>query len=219
LKIFISRHLKENSAFHSLIEKGHKIYDQSLIEFIPKTFCLTSSFDWIFFYSPHSVAFFFNQEAHDSQLKYAVMGTGSADAFRNAAGQEPNFIGNGNAEYAAEYFLDNHKGSRILFPQTNKSLSQIEKLLGDRIQHERIIIYESDKRLNFDLPHCEVLIFTSPLNVETYFETRGYHEEKIFAIGETTAKKIFDTIGVLVHFCNSPSEKSLYELVRSSLDL
>jgi len=218
LKIFISRKLSDTSNFQSLVKKGFDIVDESLIHFEPKAFSLTKDYDWIFFYSPHSVQFFFEKESIDKSVKYGVMGSGSAHAFRNVTGRDADFIGNGNSKYAADYFLAQHQEATILFPQTNRSLSQIENLLGDKIKHDRVIIYTSKKK-SLSLPDFDVLIFTSPLNAEAYFDIVGYHSESVFAIGETTAKKIYDIVQAKAYYCSSPSEKNLFDLVVQTLDL
>ena len=41
----------------------------------------------------------------------------------------------------------------------------------------------------------DVLIFTSPMNVQTWFDQRKYLGEKIMAIGNTTAFKLYE-IGI-----------------------
>ncbi len=191
MRIFISRDLDKNSSLVQTLEaKGDVVYGESLIDFDFVPFNYFPFCEWIFFYSPRCVRYFFEM-AHPNRYKnskFAVIGPGTARAMieRDII---PDFIGNGNPEQTAESFGDEAYEQRVLFPQAENSRKSIEKLIADQVEVLDIVVYTNTPKKDFSVPESDVLVFTSPLNAQTYFDKYPLiKEQKIIAIGKTTAK-------------------------------
>ena len=192
MKIFITRDLAPDSALHKMLsQKGHRIHAQSLIDFELVPFNYFPPCEWIFFYSPRCVDFFF--EMADPRRykgsKFAVMGGGTARALLTHD-IVPDFIGNGIPAHTAEALAGEAQDTRILFPRAENSRRSIEKLLADdQVEVIDIIVYSNTPKVDFTVPKCEVLVFTSPLNAEAYFMLYDLKKgQKVVAIGKTTAE-------------------------------
>jgi len=217
LHFFITRSLSSDSPFQKLKDKGHQVTDLSLVRIDYLDFEKVENCDWIFFYSSNGIKAYFDKVKFDTSINYGVMGTGSAQTFEKLTGSQPSFMGDGTAQFAADFLLSNCKDNKICFAKAASSLSQVEQIMGTEVKSESIIVYSNTKKTATDLSDYDVLIFTSPLNVEAYFDNQGYHNESVFAIGETTAQKVYNLIGVNPHFCKTPSEENLYKLVMETL--
>ncbi len=192
MKIFITRDLKADDALRKMLQqKGYKVHAQSLIDFELVPFNYFPPCEWIFFYSPRCVDFFF--ETADPRRyrgsKFAVMGGGTARALL-AHDIVPDFIGNGIPAHTAEALAEEAHDMRVLFPRAENSRRSVEKLLADdQIELIDIIVYSNTPKTDFTVPKCDVLVFTSPLNAEAYFMLYDLKKgQKVVAIGKTTAE-------------------------------
>ena len=53
------------------------------------------------------------------------------------------------------------------------------------------MVYETATRENIQLPEADILVFTSPSNVESFFKhTKIKNTQKVVAIGTSTQKKL-----------------------------
>ncbi len=216
-KIFISRELEADSLFFELLpSEKYTLYHESLIDFSPMSFDSIPACDWVFFYSRKGVQFALQIESFKNfiqEKKIAAMGEATATSlqFLNI---KTNFIGNGNPEQTANDFLHQAKGQRILFPQAQHSRQSIQRILGDKIEAHSLIVYQNKMRQNFNIPYCDYLVFTSPLNAQAYcqkYEVKT--RQKIFAIGETTAAALVDLGIEKVIVANQASEKALAQAI------
>ena len=193
MRIFISRDLNKESPLVQALElKEDTVYGESLIEFDFVPFNYFPFCEWIFFYSPRCVYYFFEMAEPNryKNSKFAVMGPGTARAMIE---QDiiPDFIGNGNPEQTAESFGDEAYEQRVLFPQAENSRKSIEKLIADQVEVIDIVVYTNLPKKEFSVPNCDILIFTSPLNAQTYFEKYPLtKEQNVLAIGKTTAESL-----------------------------
>ncbi|HRG53617.1 MAG TPA: uroporphyrinogen-III synthase, partial [Bacteroidia bacterium] len=63
-------------------------------------------------------------------------------------------------------------------------------------QLKDLTVYETVKKINAKLPEVEVIVFTSPSNVESYFEKGKIKSgQQVIAMGKSTEKKL-QTFGV-----------------------
>lgn len=192
--VFITRNLDNDSYFHrGLKTHGYDVSGQSLIETHAISYSAIPKTDWIFFSSQNAVKYFFEQQpVLDSNIKYAVIGKGTAQALR-AYGKVADFVGNAlpisNVGKAfAEKLGD---GARVLFPQAADSLQSVQKELGSSIKVHNLDVYKTLPKKDFTLPKAEVLLFTSPSNVTAYFEADTISEKQhIIAIGHSTGKEL-----------------------------
>lgn len=220
MRIFISRELKtESILLKELTAQGHQLVAESLIEFELIPFNYFPPCHWIFFYSQKGVHYFFEMAdpLRYTMSKFAVMGNGTAKALIEQ-GIVPDFIGNGNPIHTAECFEEEAFEQRVLFPQAKNSQKSVEKLLSNQIQIIDLAVYDNTPKKDIDIPFCEILVFTSPINAQAYFSKYELQEgQKIIAIGETTAQAV-KNLGFLKYVtASSPSEKSLLIAIKDSL--
>ena len=211
-RIFISRELKSDSDFKRFLPKGFKLHDESLIEIIPVPFEETPESDWIFFSSSNAVsAFFENKPSYKDGTKFGVIGKATGKALAKYA--KADYIGKGNTQKVAKRFVKALGKGSVLFPVSDKSVRTIQKKLP-KTQVTELIVYKTIQKLEFKLPESDILIFTSPSNVEAFFNTENsISGQRVISIGETTRKEL------LKHNVNSVVPWQSYELAMLDLVL
>jgi hydroxymethylbilane synthase len=218
-KVFISREIAEHNYFRRALNKHNiEIEDRSLIRTFPIVNILDPFYlrniDWIFFSSRNGVEFFFKlKPSLSKKVKFGVVGRGSEDALRKY-GHLAEFVGeSGDIKEVAEDFASLVKGETVLFPRAQDSLLTIQKSLSPDTKIIDLPIYETGTVENVDKTYADILIFTSPSNVEAYFaENLLDPGQKVVAIGTSTGKK-FDEMGVSYTLPFSPDEIGLAEAV------
>ncbi|CAM4323639.1 hydroxymethylbilane synthase [Pedobacter westerhofensis] len=218
-KVFISREIGEHSYFRRALEKNNiEIEGRSLIRTFPIVNVLDPFYlkhiDWIFFSSRNGVEYFFHlKPALPKHVKFGVVGRGSEDALRKF-GHLADFVGEtGDITEVAEEFAPMVKGATVLFPRAQDSLLTIQKSLTADTKVVDLPIYETVIEEDIDQTHADILIFTSPSNVEAYFVDNLLEPgQKVIAIGNSTGKK-FDEMGVQYTLPYSPDEIGLAEAV------
>ncbi len=218
-KVFISRDLSEQSYFRRALEKhGIEIEGRSLIRTVPVINKLDGfilrNVDWVFFSSKNAVEYFFQLEpALPKKVKFGTMGSGSEDALRRL-GHFVDFIGEGidPAEVAAD-FAQVAKGKTVLFPSAENSMRSIQHGLSADTKVIGLSVYETILEEGPETSGAEILVFTSPSNVEAYFANNLIQPgQKVIAIGKSTGKKL-DEIQVSYTLPYSPDETGLAEAV------
>lgn len=218
-KVFISREIGEHSYFRKALAKHNiEIDGRSLIRTFPIVNILDpfylKNIDWIFFSSRNGVEYFFKlNPVLGKKVKFGVVGRGSEDTLRKF-GHLSDFVGeSGDITEVAEEFAKLVKDQTVMFPRAQDSLLSIQKSLGKDTKVIDLPIYETVVAENIDGTSAEVLIFTSPSNVDAYFaENLLEPEQKVIAIGNSTGKK-FDEMGVKYTLPYSPDEIGLAEAV------
>lgn len=145
------------------------------------------------------------------------MGMGTA-GFLKTYGCNPFFVGEGNPVEIAKSFLEIAKGRKVLFPRARNSKKSIQSLLADEIEVLDLLVYENMKKSNTGNPNADILIFTSPLNAESYFENLDYNNEKIISIGNTTARKLNDLGFNNIIVAKNPTEEALIDEVKKIIN-
>lgn len=219
--VFISRDLDEHSYLAKWLNK-HKIEvdARSLIKIYPTINTLDSFIlkkaDWIFFNSKNAIEHFFKLEpVLLKKTKIAVLGRGSESTLRKF-GRTADFSGDDlgiSTEEIAQKFAEIVEGQTVLIPRAKDSLQSIQKALKESTQVIDMPIYETVLEEQVDKTNAEVLIFTSPSNVEAYFkENLADPDQKIICIGYSTAKVIAD-MGLSYTLPFSPDEVGLSEAI------
>lgn len=192
--VFISRKLSADSVFNTILKaEGFDVAGESLVDFRPVPFSVVPKTDWIFFYSKKGVEFFmesFNKIATQNELFYVKFGTIGEETAKSLSkyGFTPHFIGSGNPETTASQFINLVQEATVLFPCALNSKHSIEKKIQNRIKCLNLIVYINLPKTDCRMLSQHFLVFTSPLNVEAYFNKHGIQpHQKIVAIGETTA--------------------------------
>lgn len=218
-KVFISREVGENSYFRKALTKQNiEIDGRSLIRTFPIVNVLDDFFlknaDWIFFSSRNGVEYFFKlNPVLPKKVKFGVVGRGSEDSLRKF-GHLAEFVGEGGEiEEVAEDFAKAADGQTVVFPRAQDSLLTMQKFLTPTTKVIDLPIYETVMEENVDGSSADVLVFTSPSNVDAYFVDNLLEpEQKVIAIGNSTGKK-FDEMGVKYTLPYSPDEIGLAEAV------
>ncbi len=217
--VFITRNLPESSYLRKALAKHHiQIEDRSLI----KTYPIINKLDpyilkhvnWVFFSSKNAIEYFFKlQPLLPKAVKFGVLGRASEDTLRRF-GKAPHFNGEDegiDTADIAEKFASVANGLTILFPGAKDSLRTVQKALNADTKIIDLPVYETlmDERVEHSV--AEVLIFTSPSNVEAYFLDNLLEPgQKVLCIGKSTGKK-FDEMGIAYALPFSPDEVGLAE--------
>lgn len=219
--IFISRELSEDSYFRRSLEKFEfDIEDRSLIRTFPiiNTFdsYILKKVDWIFFNSKNGVENFFRLEpVIPKRVKIGVMGRGSENELRHF-NRVADFVGeSGDIREVAEDLLPLVKDQTVLFPQAKDSLRTIQVQLGEKINSIDLPVYETVKEEEIGQSSADIMVFTSPSNVEAYLSNDNviYLNQKVVAIGTSTGNKLeeFGYTNYVIPY--SPDEIGLSEAV------
>jgi len=210
-KVFISRLLQADSPFQALVASAEwEVKAQSLLVFEPVAFAHLPPTDWLFFYSRRGVQFFAAQiGAPLPPLRLAAMGTGTAQALEQQ-GWQPAFIGAGSPAAVARAFAGQATGQRVVFVQAQNSRQSVQQHLGSLIQSQNLVVYQNRPLTTVHLQPADYLIFTSPLNFETYCQLNPYKpEQRFIAIGATTALA-FRAAGIKQYqVATAPTEEAL----------
>lgn len=218
-KVFISREIGEHNYFRRALEKNNiEIEGRSLIRTFPIVNVLDPFYlkhiNWIFFSSRNAVDYFFKlNPVLPKHTQFGVVGRGSEDSLRKY-GHLADYVGeSGDITEVAEGFAELVKGQTVLFPRAQDSLQSIQKSLSADTKIIDLPIYETVVEDDIDQTYADVLIFTSPSNVDAYFADNLLDPgQKVIAIGNSTGKK-FEEMGVAYTLPYSPDEIGLAEAV------
>ena len=202
--VFISRVLPETSYFRKALEKYQiQVDDRSLIKIFPiinklDPFIL-KRVDWIFFSSKNAIECFFSLAPQlPKKVKYGVIGRASEEMLRRY-GIVPDFNGEEDGidtQDIAKDFAKLANGSTVLFPGAKDSLRTIQQALNKATKIIDLPVYETEMDENCDPSAAEVLVFTSPSNVDAYFTNNLLEPgQQVICIGKSTGKK-FDQMNV-----------------------
>lgn len=182
--------------------------DVSLIEFSELPFDAPQA-DWIFFYSRQGVKHFFNGGNYELfPYLWACMSNGTADELAQHV-TDISFVGNGlPEEVAAAYSKIVGSNEITCFVRAKNSKDSIHRLLR-RESDFSIPVY--DNRISAHCPEgtFDILVFTSPMNVDAWFQAREYQGEKIIAIGNTTASHLAIYTAEKIIVAPQPSEEGI----------
>lgn len=224
-KVFISRELSPNSYFRKALQKHDiEIEARSLIRTVPiitklDNYILRNA-DWVFFSSKNAVEYFFQLDpVLPKKVKFGVMGSGSEDMLRRK-GFFVDYTGYGidSADVAAE-FAALANGSTVVFPSAENSMRSVQQALSADTRIIDLPVYETILEDDVEQTGAEILVFTSPSNVEAYFVDNLLDpDQKLIAIGLSTGKKL-DEMGVKYTLPYSPDETGLAEAVFGTICL
>lgn len=196
--VLITRDLNESSFFKNVLA-GNK-YDVSGISFIETkavAFEKVPVTDWIFFASSTAVDNFFQSNIEfKHKTKFGVIGKSTALALKKHK-RNASFVGSKpDTKVVGLKFAKTVGSETVLFPQAKGGLRTIQQQFTDAGKLTDLVVYETVKKENVQLPDAEVLVFTSPSNVASFFEKAKINDnQKVIAIGKSTLKKLM-SLGV-----------------------
>lgn len=190
-RVFITRHLRKNDPFVNLLRgNGFKVDGQALIEMKAVPFKEVPKADWIFFSSKHAVRYFLQQAKIPAGAKIAAVGKATAQELR-AHDLRADFIGqDGDTRLTGKKFAALAGRAAVLFPQAKGSLRSIQQQ-APAAKIINLIVYETIRHPVEELPDADIVVFTSPSNVEAWFEKRKISaKQKVVAMGHATASAL-----------------------------
>lgn len=219
--IFISREVQSSSYFARAMAKHHIAIDaRSFIQVRSINASLDADqlkkVDWVFFTSKNSVLHFFQlNPVLSDKTRFAVIGRGSEEVLRQY-GYVPAFSGENEGiemEEVALRFAKMASGTKVLIPRAKDTLGTMKKPLTEIADVIDIPVYETVLLKELASSEAEVLIFTSPSNVEAYF---AYNKlaagQQIICIGHASARKVSE-FGFEYTLPATPDEIGLAEAV------
>jgi hydroxymethylbilane synthase len=189
--VFITRDLRDSDMFSRVLkDNGYTVEGRSLIDIVKVPFSEVPSASWIFFSSKHAVKHFLDQNPDIGKAKLAAVGKGTSDMLRRYH-KKADFIGySTDTRLTAKQFAATVGNSLVLFPQAKGSLRSIQQQFkaGQVID---LIVYETIKKNQVPVPQADIIVFTSPSNVETFFENNKLlADQKIVAMGDATGNAL-----------------------------
>lgn len=190
--VFISSDLSEQDyIIRALKTLDYTVHYESLITFSPLNFEFPKDADYVFFSSKNGVKFFFDAvETFPSNIKIGAVNKGTAQALF-ALGYHVDFIGNGGDIAKVSEDFDNVASGKVVFIQAKNSLRSIQKFIRKQSDTQTLVVYENKPKTIIEKRTEKLLIFTSPMNVEAYFNRYGLSEEQsVISIGSSTSDKL-----------------------------
>lgn len=189
--VYITRDLRDDEFFLQVLRaNGCEVYGRALIETKRVPLKKVPEADWIFFSSKHAVRHFLGQAQIRPGMKIAAVGKATSEELRKFR-LRADFIGGGNdTRITAKQFAAVAGRARVLFPQAKGSLKTAQQQMP-AAQVFDLVVYETISRPADNLPQADVLVFTSPSNVEAFFEKNTVSEkQKLVAMGHATGNAL-----------------------------
>jgi uroporphyrinogen-III synthase len=146
--------------------------------------------EWIFFSSKHAVRYFFNQKPAIGKVKFGCISKQTSAELRQY-GHRADFIGqNTDTKLVGKQFASLVGNAKVLFPIAKESMQSIQQQFTKNTIN--LAVYETLKQgIEIDKA-TNILVFTSPSNVEAFFEKNKWQEHyKAVAMGEATEHALF----------------------------
>jgi hydroxymethylbilane synthase len=190
-KIYITRDLRDDDFFFNVLKQnGCEVFGKALIEINRVQLKNIPDADWVFFSSKHAVRHFLGQTKLKPGMKIAAVGKATSDELRKF-NLRADFIGGGNdTRITAKQFGAVAGRSTVLFPQAKGSLKTVQQQLPTAKVID-LIVYESISRPADNIPESDVLVFTSPSNLEAFLEkNKILPKHKLVAMGHATGNTL-----------------------------
>lgn len=186
--VFISREVNNDSYLRNVLEANEYILEgRSLIETNSVTFNVLPDTGWIFFSSKQSVKYFFSQNPILGNQKFACVGKATSEALRGY-NKRAEFIGaSTDTKMIGKQFAAKVGADKVLFPQAKGSLRSVQQQFVKPDQVVDLVVYETIKKNSGQTPAAQILVFTSPSNVDAWFEVFKINKtQHVIAMGDAT---------------------------------
>lgn len=194
--LFISKNIEDVPELAQFCQEHDiQLHAQSLIQFKPLPFEYIQKCDCIFFSSPRSAHFFLSNNSISTEL-IAVAGETTKRSVESF-GLTVDFVpaNSGMVTQSSKQFAEWLGKKTVLFPVStisNKSYSS--SLPEDQVSF--LEIYETQLAPQ-QIAECDVYVFTSPSNVESFMSLNAVPEKKeIIAFGESTSNYLLRKEGI-----------------------
>ena len=190
--VFITRTNRTKSYLRNVLEgNGFKLEERALIEIVPVSFGFLPDCEWIFFSSKHAVKHFFDQNPKLSKQKFGCVGKSTSEALR-LFGHRADFIGSSlDTRMTGKQFASLTGSLKVLFPQAKESMRSIQQQFVKLENVFDLAVYETLKKNDGPMPLADIVVFTSPSNVEAWFENYIFQKnQKAIAMGDATSSAL-----------------------------
>ncbi|MGZ3918925.1 MAG: hydroxymethylbilane synthase [Bacteroidia bacterium] len=188
-KVFVTKTFREDDYLpRALKGLDFDVEGKSLIEFKQLRFKEVPAADWIFFSSKHAVRYFFSQKPDVKGRKFGCVGTSTSAELR-AHGHRADFIGQStDTKLVGKQFAAKVGSSKVVFPIAKDSLQSIQWQMPKRDNVINLNVYATLKHSAEVDSGVKIIVFTSPSNVEAYFEKNKWQPGQLsVAMGDATA--------------------------------
>jgi hydroxymethylbilane synthase len=216
--VFISREVNKDAYLRNVLEgNGYTLEGRSLIETLPVPFSYMPVTEWIFFSSKQSVKYFFDQKPIIGKQRFACVGKSTAEMLRRF-NRRADFIGSStDTKMIGKQFASKVGKDKVLFPQAKGSLRSVQQQFVKADQVHDLVVYETVKRNSGSSPVADILVFTSPSNVDAWFETfRIDKSQAVIAMGDATANALRQHNVLMISKTDSFDEAGLARAVFSA---
>lgn len=191
VSVYISRNLREDDFFFQVLNANKcETHGIALIETVRITAPKIPDVDWIFFSSKHAVRHFMGQTKVKVGTRIAAVGKGTSDELRKFNLRADFIGGSSDTNSTAKQFAALAGRSRVLFPQAKGSLKTVQQQLPAAKVID-LTVYETLSRPADNIPACDVMVFTSPSNVDAFFlVNKVTPKQKIVAMGHATGNAL-----------------------------
>lgn len=215
--ILITRSLKENSPFNALKSAGYKVTGRSLLSFEPINPSYVPITQWYYFYSQTGVTMAANQSIVSKAIIKASIGTfgpATAQYFEKTFGFPATIIGSGRLDEHVDVVSNIITESTFTFVQGTASRRSIQCVLSPELVYKELSIYTSTFQDIALTGAPDVIIFTSPMNADSYFnQLNTSSSQLILSIGKTTHDHLLKEYNITSHYPIKPTETALFDLL------
>jgi len=190
--VFVSKNFREHDYLPNALKRlNFECIGKSLIEFKSIPFQQVPKTEWIFFSSKHAVKYFFQQVPQLETVKFGCISKQTAQELR-AFNKRADFIGQStDTKLIGKQFSSVAGNSKILFPIAKESMQSIQHQLVKKDNAINLPVYETVKHSLIVADNTDILVFTSPSNVDAFFEKNKWKNHfRAVAMGEATGKAL-----------------------------
>jgi hydroxymethylbilane synthase len=191
-KVFVTKNFRNQDYLPNALKRlGFEVEGKSLIEFKEIKIKELPKCDWVFFSSKHAVKYFLNQKPTLQNVKFGCVGSSTAHELRTF-GYRADFIGQAtDTKLIGKQFSSKVGNAKVLFPIAKDSLQTIQMQMVKRDNAINLPVYHTLKHsVEIDNSYS-VLVFTSPSNVEAFFEkNKILPSQKVVAMGDATSNAL-----------------------------
>ncbi len=190
-KVFITKTFREKDYLEKALTRlNFTVTAKSLIEFKQVEMHYLPISEWIFFSSKHAVRYFFNQNPKIGKVKFGCISKQTSAELRQF-GHRSDFIGQStDTKMIGKQFSSLVGSAKVLFPIAKESMQSIQQQLTKNTIN--LVVYETIKQGIAIDTTTNIIVFTSPSNVEAFFEKNKWHEHyKAVAMGEATEGALY----------------------------
>lgn len=190
--IFVTKNFRDHHYLpNSLRKLGFTVNGQSLIELKEISIQDVPACDWIFFSSKNAVDFFFRQNPKIGNVKFGCISKQTAYELRQH-NRRADFIGQStDTKLIGKQFSALAGNSKVVFPVAKESMQSVQNQLTKKENAINIPVYETLKQAVKIDDATDIIVFTSPSNVDAFFEKNKWQPQwKAVAMGEATGRAL-----------------------------